>query len=131
MVLSIGDSEVLIVPAPFMHSAGNLQVYDPLSKILYTGDLGASLGIEYDKVEDFDAHIGSMVGFHQRYMPSSAVLKHWVKMIESLEIDQIVPQHGAIFPNRDMSMRFIEWIDNLSCGLDIMGADAYRIPDRS
>ena len=46
-----------MIPAHFLHSAGNFQVYDPVSKVLYTGDLGASIGMDYMDVTDFDAHL--------------------------------------------------------------------------
>ena len=29
------------LPAHFLHSVGNFHIYDPIAKILYTGDLGA------------------------------------------------------------------------------------------
>lgn len=43
MFLDLGGLELMLVPAHFLHSAGNFQVYDPYSKILYSGDLGASI----------------------------------------------------------------------------------------
>jgi len=42
-----GDCKLYILPAHFLHSEGNFQVYDPCSKILFSGDLGASLGQDY------------------------------------------------------------------------------------
>ena len=44
MYLSLGGAELMILPAHFLHSVGNMHVYDPTSKILYSGDLGASVG---------------------------------------------------------------------------------------
>ena len=68
MWIDLNGCELAILPAHFLHSPGNFHVYDPLSKILYTGDIGASLGCEYRRVEDFDDHVAFMVGFHERYM---------------------------------------------------------------
>jgi flavorubredoxin len=42
--VNFGDTFIQCLPAHFMHSVGNLQFYDPVSKILFSGDLGASLG---------------------------------------------------------------------------------------
>ena len=127
MTISLGGTPLKFIPAHFLHSPGNFQVYDPIAKTLYTGDLGASLGQEYTFVEDFDGHIKYMKGFHQRYMGTSKALKMWANTARSLDIDIIAPQHGAIMGNREMCARFIDWVDNLSCGAELMG-DSFPIP---
>jgi flavorubredoxin len=126
-ILKLGESELYILPAHFMHSPGNLQVYDPVSKILYSGDLGASLGQDYVYVEDFDNHIQYMEGFHRRYIPTNKVLKTWVKMARDLDIEMIAPQHGAIFKGKEIVNKFLDWLENLECGIDIM-EDVYKVP---
>ncbi|HIC97530.1 MAG TPA: FprA family A-type flavoprotein [Aquificaceae bacterium] len=68
------DCELLILPAHFLHSPGNFQVYDPRSKILFSGDLGASLGQDYTYVEDFKAHIKYMEGFHRKFLKLAQLL---------------------------------------------------------
>lgn len=128
MSITVGGAQLKFIPAHFLHSSGNFHVYDPTSKILYTGDLGASLGNEYAFVEDFDAHIQYMEGFHKRYISTSRALKMWAATARKLDIEMIAPQHGAIFPNRELSARFIDWIDSIPCGVELMG-DAYPIPD--
>ncbi|MFN7065967.1 MAG: MBL fold metallo-hydrolase [Aquificaceae bacterium] len=123
-----GDCKLYILPAHFLHSEGNFQVYDPCSKILFSGDLGASLGQDYFFVEDFDKHLKYMEGFHRRYMVSNKVLKFWANMVKDLDIEMIVPQHGAIFKGRDMVKRFIEWLENLEVGVDLLTQDMYKVP---
>ena len=123
-----GDCDILILPAHFMHSPGNFQVYDPCSKILFSGDLGASLGQDYFFVENFDEHIKYMEGFHRRYMASNKVLKFWANMVRQLDIEMIVPQHGAIFKGKDMVNRLISWLENLEVGVDIITQQSYKIP---
>ncbi len=123
-----GDCELLILPAHFMHSPGNFQIYDPCSKILFSGDLGASFGQDYFFVENFDEHIKYMEGFHRRYMASNKVLKFWANMVRQLDIEMIVPQHGAIFKGKEMVERFINWIENLQVGVDLITQEKYRIP---
>lgn len=58
MSLPLGQSVLKAVPAHFMHSEGNFQFYDPVSKILFSGDMGASL-VPHDAadtpVEDFSS----------------------------------------------------------------------------
>ncbi len=123
----LGNGELIFVPAHFLHSAGNFQVYDPKSKILFSGDLGASIGPDYVEVPDFDAHVPYMEGFHRRYMPSGHANRQWAEMVSTLDIEIIVPQHGAIFPNAEMSRRFIQWVAELPGAAESMKA-TYAIP---
>lgn len=125
--LALGSSELIALPAHFLHSCGNLHLYDPVSKILYTGDLGASLGTDYIFVDDFETHIPKMLGFHERYMGSTAALRAWVKMVRTLDVETIAPQHGAIFRGREMVERFLAWADGLEVGIDRM-AGIFVVP---
>ena len=127
MNLEFNGKVLKIIPAHFLHSSGNFQFYDPSSKILYSGDLGASMGMNYYAVDDFEAHIPFMEGFHKRYIPGNKALKMWVNMVRKMDIEIIAPQHGAIFPNRGMVKKLIDWLETLQCGLDLMG-DEYRLP---
>ncbi len=127
MTLDLDGARLLLVPAHFLHSEGNFQLYDPTSRILYTGDLGASLGANYVKVPDFDAHLQYMTGFHQRYMASNVALKAWANMVKDLDIRMIAPQHGAYFEGPVMVKRFIDWCAGLQCGVDLI-TPLYRLP---
>ncbi len=42
-VIPLGESSIVAVPAHFLHSVGNFQFYDPTAKILFSGDMGASI----------------------------------------------------------------------------------------
>ncbi|HBF42055.1 MAG TPA: MBL fold metallo-hydrolase [Desulfobacteraceae bacterium] len=128
MTLRLDGEPLKIIAAHFLHSPGNFQVYDTVSKILYSGDIGSSFGNDYDMVQDFDAHIQYIEEFHERYITSTKALKMWVEMARTIDIDIIAPQHGAIFPNNEMADRFIDWADNLTCGIDLM-EDAFVVPD--
>ncbi|HJL15934.1 MAG TPA: MBL fold metallo-hydrolase [Sandaracinaceae bacterium LLY-WYZ-13_1] len=129
MVMELGGAELLVLPAHFLHSCGNFQVYDPTSKILYSGDLGASVGPEYREVSDFDAHVPSMEGFHRRYMASNRAMRLWADMVRELDVQIIAPQHGAFFRGPEMVGRFIDWCAGLECGVDLMG-EVFRVPGR-
>ena len=128
MFIRLGATELMILPAHFLHSCGNLHVYDPVSKILYSGDLGASVECGYAIVEDFDAHVQYMEAFHRRYMTANKVLRAWAAMVEQLEIDTIAPQHGALFEGPEMSRRFIDWVKELECGIDRL---SFALPTRA
>jgi flavorubredoxin len=127
MILDMRGLKLLILPAHFLHSPGNFQVYDPISKILYSGDLGASINHGFAAVADFDEHLPFMEGFHRRYMASGRSLKHWARMVRQLDIECIAPQHGAYFKGRAMVQRFISWCETLEVGVDLVD-DLYRVP---
>ena len=120
MRLELGNAELHVIPAHFLHSSGNFQIYDPRSKILYSGDLGASLGSGSTIVSDFDEHVKSMLGFHQRYMPCNKALRIWANTVKDLDIEAIAPQHGALLSGRPIVKRFIEWCETLECGVDLV-----------
>lgn len=108
------------VPAHFLHSAGNFQFYDPVSKILFSGDVGTAVAPEpFGAVMDFDAHTQYMLGFHCRYMASIAAIHAWLAQVRKLEISMIVPQHGNYFEGANVA-RFLDWMENLRCGVDLM-----------
>ncbi len=127
MFLDLNGARLMILPAHFLHSTGNFQLYDPAAKILYSGDLGASLGMDYLQVSNFDDHLQYMEGFHKRYMASNKALKAWADMVRNLEIEIIAPQHGAYFKGKDMVNHFIDWCADFKCGIDLI-TDLYKIP---
>ena len=129
--LRVGSTEVLVLPAHFLHSPGNFHIYDPVSKILFSGDMGASL-VDHDQaaqpVRDFDDHLLTMIGFHRRYMISNKICRFWVNMVRQLDVEMIVPQHGCRFEGKVMVNRFLDWIETLQCGIDLMTQSNYRAP---
>ena len=127
MIFNLGDAKLPVLPAHFLHGAGNFQVYDPVAKILYSGDLGASLGVSDIYVKDFDEHLQYMDGFHRRYMASGKALRAWAAMVRELDIDIIAPQHGSIFKGREMVGRFIDWCEQLECGVDTI-TELFKVP---
>ena len=129
--LPLGHSELVLLPAHFLHAEGNFHFYDPISKILFTGDLGVSLttGAEAQKpVTDLAPHIARMEGFHRRYMVSNKILRLWVQMARQLPIDMIVPQHGAPIMGKQAIGDLFNWLEGLQCGIDLFYKRAYQLP---
>lgn len=120
MRLDLNGARMLLLPAHFLHSPGNLQVYDTVAKVLYSGDLGASLGAPYREVTDFDAHVQYMEGFHRRYMAGNKAMRLWAAMARELDVETIAPQHGAVFRGKALVARFVDWCEKLPCGLDLV-----------
>ena len=126
MTLDLRGCQLRVIPAHFLHSPGNFQIYDPVSKILYSGDLGASIGAPDVAVADFDDHVQFMAGFHRRYMAGRRAMQAWARLARGLDIELIAPQHGAFFRGKPMVERFISWCEQLECGSDLLGP--YRVP---
>lgn len=120
--IEFGDEFLDIIPAHFLHSPGNFSLYDSHAKILFSGDIGASVSSYYSEqwyVEDFDAIKTFLEGFHTRYMAGNVFCKAWVKKVRQYEIDFIAPQHGNVF-NKQTSQAFLDWFENLQCGGDLI-----------
>jgi len=118
--IDLGSIKLELIPAHYLHSSGNLHVYDPQAKILMSGDVGAALeapGADMF-VDDFDAHVNNMKMFHQRWMPSNKAKNDWVKRVRKLDIEIMAPQHGRLFKGDDVQ-RFLDWFEALEVGIAI------------
>lgn len=122
MTLKMDGLELQFIPAHYLHSSGNYSVYDPVSKILFTGDIGAGLNGPDDPVffEDFNKHIPKIKTFHQRWMPSEQAKQKWIKRVRQLDIKMLCPQHGSIYKDDDVD-NFIDWFDALEVGIGLRG----------
>lgn len=119
MPIHLGDLTLQAIPAHYMHSSGNFNLYDPQAKILFSGDVGAALlpyGEEYLFVDDFDKHVRFMEGFHRRWFGANDAKLDWCERVSQMNIDMLCPQHGAIFQGQNV-MRFINWLADLKVGL--------------
>jgi flavorubredoxin len=128
------DSALYALPAHFLHSVGNFSFFDPVSRILFSGDIGSSMiastGQAYTPVEDFASLVPHMEGFHRRYMASRRVAGLWADMARALKPAMIVPQHGL--PLRGAAIgAFLDWLGDLHCGVERLGESDFlgAIPD--
>ena len=124
-------STLYAIPAHFLHAEGNFQFYDSRSKILFSGDMGASM-VHHDHImepirteAEFYAQIHTMSGFHKRYMVSNKVCRFWVNMVRGMDIQMIVPQHGRYMTGGAIKA-FLDWIETLQCGVDLFTQENYR-----
>lgn len=111
-----------MIPAHFLHSEGQINVYDPIAKVLFSGDIGAAmLPANKDEpfVEDFQAHLPYIERFHRRYMGSNKAARLWVECVSPLAIEAIAPQHGPIYRGKAVQ-QFLAWFKELKCGVDLM-----------
>ena len=119
--INLGGLDLLAVPAHYLHSSGNFQLYDPGAKILFSGDVGAAMltdGEDDLYVSKFDRHIRYAEGFHRRWMGSNEAKREWCERVSKMDIDMMCPQHGAIYTGTDV-IRFINWFDELKVGIGV------------
>ena len=119
MTLTLNGLSLEAVPAHYLHSSGNFHLYDAKARILFSGDVGAALlppGEDDLFVENFSKHIRHAEGFHRRWMGSNEAKQRWCRRVDSMEIDMLCPQHGAIYQGQDVK-RFINWLSDLDVGL--------------
>jgi len=119
-VINLDDVELQLIPAHYLHSSANFNIYDPKAKILMSGDVGAALegpGAPMF-VDNFDAHIEKMRFFHQRWMPSNQAKRVWIDRVRELDIDIMAPQHGRMFKGDDVN-RFLDWFESLQVGVAV------------
>ncbi|MCO7223291.1 MBL fold metallo-hydrolase [Pleionea sp. CnH1-48] len=118
--IDMGTASLQIIPAHYLHSSGNFHVYDPTTKVLMSGDIGAALehGDVPLEVDDFESHIPKMEGFHRRWMPSNRAKNDWIKRARELNIEIMAPQHGRLFTGDNIT-KFLDWFEELEVGTAI------------
>ncbi|MCA9699850.1 MAG: hypothetical protein KC431_20160 [Myxococcales bacterium] len=113
---------VMPVPSPFCHFRGAVMLYDPQTRVLFSGDLFGGLteagatGIWAD-----ESDWRGMRAFHQLYMPANQALRPVIQQIRALDPfpEIIAPQHGRLLRG-PLIHEFLERIENLPVGLDII-----------
>ncbi|MCX7892103.1 MAG: MBL fold metallo-hydrolase [Burkholderiales bacterium] len=128
----LGDAVIHAVPAHFLHSAGNVHFYDPVARVLFSGDL-ASSAVPGDEAQvpvegDLGAHVAAMAPFHRRAMAANKVLRLWTKMARQLDLEWIAPRRGRPLKGKRAIGQFFDWLETLACGTDLVDADTYRPP---
>ena len=110
-----------VLPAHFLHSPGQINVFDPVSRILFSGDIGAaerSNGQLF--VDDLEEHLPHIEGFHRRYMAGNRALRHWIREVEKHDVAIIAPQHGPLYRGKARE-DLLRWLFDLKCGMDLHG----------
>lgn len=129
MKVELAGSPLAVVPAHFLYSPGNFQIYDPISKILFTGSLGSSIEPHTENIvteEDFSQHQSLMTSFHSRHIGSHEACKRWAAMIRKLDVEMIVPQLGACITGKDMVEKFYQWVEGEKTAIDDFADKLFR-----
>jgi len=110
------------ISAPYLHSPGNMVVFDSVSGFLFSGDIGAAVPPDEKFrliIDDRQQQMEWMRGFHQRYMGSTRAAAAFVNKVSPLPITAMLPQHGQIFRGDEVH-QFLDWFKTLPCGIDYL-----------
>ena len=117
------------VPTPYCHFVGATMLYDPETRVLFSGDLFGGLTDKdarglYADGSDW----AGMRAFHQLYMPAGRALASAVRRIRALDPAPtlIAPQHGRLLRGEWIE-HYLDRIESLQVGVDLIddrGADA-------
>jgi serine/threonine-protein kinase len=110
------------VPSPFCHFRGAVMLYDPETRVLFTGDLfGGLTPLEAQGLWADESDWAGVRAFHQTYMPTNRVLTRAIDTIRTIDppVEIIAPQHGRLLRG-PMMARFMDRLARLPVGLDIL-----------
>ena len=113
---------MLPVPSPFCHFRGAVMLYDPETRVLFTGDLfGGLTTIEARGIWADETDWAGIRAFHQTYMPTNRVLIRAIEAIRALDppVEILAPQHGRLIRG-PLLARFMDRLARLPVGLDIL-----------
>lgn len=116
-------TQLKFIAAPFLHFPGAFTSYDAAARVLFTGDVFASLNVGPKLwAEDFVELKANMRLFHTEYMASNIAARGFTRQLDGLNIDTLLPQHGCLIGREHVSAA-IEWLANLHCGTDLIYPD--------
>jgi len=110
--------ELQFIYTPYLHSPGAIATYDPSSKSLFSSDIFGSLS-KSGTLFAGDNFPDTMKKWHQAIMPSNALLKPAMENLRTMDIDRILPQHGALIDTPQVAIA-IDYLSQLPCGIDIL-----------
>ena len=118
--INVGKTPIEVIPAHYLHSPNHFSLYDPVSKFLFSGDLGIALGeFNYLIVKDWVEHLEYIYTPHRILMANNRAARAWVNRVKNKDIKAILPQHGAIMVDRDVK-NYLKFMENLKCGTDLI-----------
>jgi len=116
-------SNLQFLTAPFLHSPMAFATLDTASGFLFSGDIFAAVDSDWRLViQDFDGHRAKLDLFHLDYMACNAAAVGFVRKLDGLEVNGILPQHGSLIPAA-LVPEAKAYLHDLQCGLDLLYPD--------
>ncbi|MDD5372967.1 MAG: ATP-binding protein [Sulfurimonas sp.] len=116
-LITSGGLKLDFLTTPYCHSPGAFVSYEPISKVLFSGDIFGGIEESWEFYAD-ETYFLKAKQFHQEYMPSKDIFNYALGKIEKLDIDLIAPQHGSVIEKKYIASLITD-MKNLDCGLYI------------
>ncbi|MCB9587688.1 MAG: hypothetical protein H6718_19955 [Polyangiaceae bacterium] len=114
------------VPSPFCHFAGATMLYDPATRVLFSGDLfgGVTAATASGLWGDESDWVG-IRAFHQLYMPARAAIARVIEQVRALDPkpEIIAPQHGRLLRGPWIA-ECLSRLEQLPVGIDLLEQSA-------
>ena len=109
-----------LMPAPYLPASSSMTLYDPVARVLYTGDIGTAEGAWSDDAtpfcEQFSLISHAMNAFHQSALPSAAARDEWLTRIAEMDVEIVAPLAGPCFRGKDVD-HFKRWLASMDVGV--------------
>jgi hypothetical protein len=116
-------TEICFIEAPFLHSTGAMATYDRSSGFLFSGDIWAASGSDWNLVvDDFQQYSIKMDRTHLSDMPSNIATRGFLRRLQPYGIAAILPRQGSII-GRNFIGAALDYLRKLECGTDILYPD--------
>lgn len=131
--------ELQFINTPYAHSHSSFVTFDPLTAILFSGDIFGSLGAQWDlflrlddacfTCADFSkcelgrpsCPLSDIIAFNQKIMTSEKALRLAIEKMMLFPVAMIAPQHGSIIYEK----KDIKFISEMLASLKGVGIDSY------
>lgn len=119
--VSFSDGSALhLLAAPYLPTAASLSLYDPMTRALYTSDIGTAEGHWAEDhspfCEKFSLVGHAMNAFHQTWFASGTARDDWMAQVKPLEVDIVAPRSGPCFRDKNVA-HFMNWLAALEIGV--------------
>jgi len=109
-----------LVPAPYLPTAASMTLYDPVARVLYSGDIGTTEGAWADDAtpfcEQFSLISHAMNAYHHAWLPSAPARDDWLSRIDGLTVDIVAPRAGPCLAGKNVD-HFKNWLASMDVGV--------------
>jgi class 3 adenylate cyclase/glyoxylase-like metal-dependent hydrolase (beta-lactamase superfamily II) len=115
-VLPVGDEDVLelrsgrrltIYHVPYLHFSGNILTYDERTRSVFSADIFAVFNRDWDLYAD-ETYLPLVKSFLNHYTDNEEAIRYAYDLMQELNIDRVLPQHGGIIEGQEAIEVFLE-----------------------
>lgn len=110
--VQLGKSELRVLPALPAQSVGQPAIFDPVSRILFSGDVGATELDQSAFCENFDALLPLLASRQPAYLTDTRGCREWALIARDLRPHMIMPNSGAPMIGKQTVGRFLDWLES-------------------